>query len=176
MWTIRVRFHPHQSFISNLVFLLLLSFSVLYIWQNCQKMKSSMEYGLSRHLSIIKKMDRAAFMFKLITSHFVEWYWNDGKDWWWDAGKEGRTVHFKWTPIPAWVPLLLSGEVSYLAIAGPSGAQRKWYRSVMYQPSSEGLKHSSAPFTSILPLVPNRRTHVSQPARFLPGAAFHETL
>lgn len=40
-------------------------------------MKSSMEYGLSRHLSIINKMDRAAFVFNLITSHFVKWYWNE---------------------------------------------------------------------------------------------------
>lgn len=35
-----------------------------------------MAYGLSRHLSIINRMDKAAFLFYLITRHFVERYWN----------------------------------------------------------------------------------------------------
>lgn len=32
---------------------------------------------LSRHLSIINRMDKAAFLFNLITRHFAERYWNE---------------------------------------------------------------------------------------------------
>lgn len=71
MWTIRVRFHPHQSFMSNPVFLRLLNMAKLP--------KNEIKHGIRpvKTLSITNKMDRAAFVFNLITSRFVERYWNE---------------------------------------------------------------------------------------------------